>query len=91
MVTLAGHSVGHWLLSATLHFSLAARDNWCDSVSGTNDEYLPWQSLWTRVRGVVVLQALTIFIGISHVNLTGYVAVNTRFVSVLYLYGWNQI
>jgi hypothetical protein len=27
MVTLAGHSVGHWLLSATLHFSLAARDN----------------------------------------------------------------
>jgi len=91
-LTLAARSIGHWLLSATLHLPFAARDNWYDSVSGTNVEYLPWQSLWTRVRGGVVSQVLTIFIGINHVNLTGcmYVAVNTRVVSVLYSQGWNQ-
>ena len=27
IVTLAAHSIGHWLLSATLHLPLAARDN----------------------------------------------------------------
>jgi hypothetical protein len=27
MLTSATHSIGHWLLSATLHLSLAARDN----------------------------------------------------------------
>jgi ABC-type Fe3+ transport system permease subunit len=90
MLTLAAHSIGHWLLSATFHLPFAARDNWYDSVSGTNVEYLPWQSLWTSVRGGVVSQVLTIFIGINHVNLTGYIAVNTRVVSVLYSHGWNQ-
>jgi hypothetical protein len=68
MLTLAAHSIGHWLLSATLHLPLAARDNWYDSVSCTNVEYLPWQSLLTRVRGGVVSQVLTIFIGINHAN-----------------------
>jgi len=41
MPTLEAHSIGHWLLSATLHLPLAARDNRYDSVSDTNVEYLP--------------------------------------------------